>query len=488
MTQAADLAVAPSAAPAQRTPELVALVATTVVAAALRFAFLGQQSFWFDEAVTVQLIEKSFTGMLATLPESESTPPLYYTLAWTWSRLFGDGEVGLRSLSAVFGTATVPAAYAAARVLVSHRAALAVAALVTCSPLLVWYSQEARAYALLVFLSALSILALASALMRPSARAFGTWAAVAALALASHYFAIFLIGAEAAALVLVHRRRRAAWGALGFVGAAGGALLPLALYQEGGGRTEWIAARPIRGRITETARQFVTGEWAGPHGLGATAGLVAAGLAAAGVIWLTTGRERRGALLAIALAGAALVAPLALAPIDDKFFYRNVLPAWVPLAIAGAAVLTSRRALRVGLVALGATCAIQLGSLAIVLNRPMLQRDDWRAATTALGPSERERVILTYPSYARVAVEAYRPGAHAMPRAGADVREIVTLAIGRRPHDLVPRGFELVEQRRIQKIVLLRYRARVPRALTRAQFTSGGAFGASDVLLDSPVR
>jgi hypothetical protein len=74
-----------------------------------------------------------------------------------------------------------------------------------------------------------------------------------------------------------------------------------------------------------------------------------------------------------------------------------------------------------------------------------------------------------------------------MPRTGASVREIVTLALGRWP-EVVPPGFARVEERKIQKIVLARYRARAPRALRRAQFTSGGAFGASDVLLDSPAR
>jgi hypothetical protein len=52
LTQAVDLAGAPSAAPARWTPDLVALVATTVVAAALRFAFLDQQS-WSRYATAV---------------------------------------------------------------------------------------------------------------------------------------------------------------------------------------------------------------------------------------------------------------------------------------------------------------------------------------------------------------------------------------------------------------------------------------------------
>ena len=39
---------------------------------------------------------------------TESTPPLYYCMAWVWARIFGYGETGLRSLSAVAGVLTVP--------------------------------------------------------------------------------------------------------------------------------------------------------------------------------------------------------------------------------------------------------------------------------------------------------------------------------------------------------------------------------------------
>ena len=38
--------------------------------------------------------------------------PLFYAVAWLWVKLFGTGEVGLRSLSALCGTAFVPVAYA----------------------------------------------------------------------------------------------------------------------------------------------------------------------------------------------------------------------------------------------------------------------------------------------------------------------------------------------------------------------------------------
>ena len=50
-----------------------------------------------------------------------------------------------------------PLTAAIARRLGGRRAALAAAALAASSPLLIWYSQEARAYALLVALCALSV-------------------------------------------------------------------------------------------------------------------------------------------------------------------------------------------------------------------------------------------------------------------------------------------------------------------------------------------
>jgi mannosyltransferase len=453
------------------------------VAAALRFGFLDQQSYWFDEAVTVQLVHKSLPDMLSALPHTESTPPLYYVLAWGWSRIFGSGEVGLRSLSALLGTATVPVSFAVGRLFVSRRAGLFAAAVVASSPLLVWYSQEARSYALLGFLSALSALAFERARRRPTSRALALWTVVASLALATHYFAVFFIGAEAAWLVVV-LRCRGALAAAGITAAVGGALLPLALHQEGSGQTWWIGAQPISNRVRTTVTQFVTGEYAPPHHAAAAVALAAVGLVAAGLVWLTEARARRAVVLLV-LGGIAVIAPLALAPTRlDKFFYRNLVGAWVLLAIGVAAVLASWRARRVGLMLAMAACAIELGSLAVVLARPSLQRDDWRTATRALGSSAGPLAIITDPSYERVAIELYRPDVRAMPAAGAEVREIVFLGLARLPLDFQPPpGFAPVRERRIQHISLVRFRASSPQLVTPAEVASRTAFASSGVLL-----
>src|SRR3954447_20552431 len=178
-------------------------------AAALRFSTLGVQSFWHDEAVTVgRVLHPGLGATLREIPSSEATPPLYYVLAWLWSKLFGTSEAGIRSLSALFGTATVPVAYAIGARLVSRRAGVLAAMAVAVSPLMVWYSQEARAYALLVLTSALTIWLFACALQEPERRRrLGWWAVAASLALLSHYFAAFVVIPEAAWLLWRVRKR-----------------------------------------------------------------------------------------------------------------------------------------------------------------------------------------------------------------------------------------------------------------------------------------
>ena len=55
----------------------------------------------------MHLVRLGLGPMLRTIPRTESTPPLYYVLAWVWTHVFGSGEFGLRSLSALAGAGTV---------------------------------------------------------------------------------------------------------------------------------------------------------------------------------------------------------------------------------------------------------------------------------------------------------------------------------------------------------------------------------------------
>src|SRR3954451_10432361 len=129
------------------------LGAIALAGAALRFATLSTQSFWLDEAIAINSARLDLCGMIASLGGTERTPPFYFLLLDGWMRVFGDSEAAVRSLSAVVGTATIVVAFEIGRRLATARAGLVLAALVAFNPLLVWFSQEARPYMLLVLLS-----------------------------------------------------------------------------------------------------------------------------------------------------------------------------------------------------------------------------------------------------------------------------------------------------------------------------------------------
>jgi len=372
------------------------LAALTAAGAALRFSTLRVQSFWLDEAVTHQLVTRTLRGMLSAIPHSESTPPLYYLAAWVWVRVFGAGEAGLRSLSALIGTATIVLLALIARRLAGNRAALAAAALAAANPLLIWYSQEARAYALLVALCALTLWCL----LREDWRG---WALAAALALATHYFAVFIVVPELGWLVWRHARdsRRAAWSA-GAVVVAGAALAPLAIVQDGGQRAAFISASALRTRIVQVPKQFLIG-YATPHAtvLTALAGVLAVAL---GVALLRALRSSDRALLALAAFALGVPVVLALAG-ADYLITRNLIAAMVPLVVLAAVAATRSRA---GLALVAGLCAVGVVAFAGVEGNPLYQRDDWRGVAQALGPATNGiRAVVLNPASGTPALEVY---------------------------------------------------------------------------------
>src|SRR5262249_37433352 len=147
----------------------------------------------------------SFGHMLHEVRVSESNPPLYYVLAWGWARAFGRGEVELRFLSALFGMLAVGVGYLIGRELASRRVGLALAALMAFNPMLIWYSQEARSYSLLVLFCALSLWFFVRALKWERGSDLAWWALASALALCSHYFAFFAVAIEAVWLAIALR-------------------------------------------------------------------------------------------------------------------------------------------------------------------------------------------------------------------------------------------------------------------------------------------
>jgi 4-amino-4-deoxy-L-arabinose transferase-like glycosyltransferase len=184
----------------------LAVVCLTALAFALRLAGIDQSLFG-DELWTYAIVtQDGVWGVISDVHGSAITPPLHYVLAWLGVQL-GDPTIWVRVPSLVLGTATVPVIYLLGRRTFGRAAGLLAAAMITLSPFAIFYSTEARAYATMVFLVALSTLALLYALERAGRLWWVVYAASACAALYAHYSAVFVVGGQTAWAFWAYRER-----------------------------------------------------------------------------------------------------------------------------------------------------------------------------------------------------------------------------------------------------------------------------------------
>jgi mannosyltransferase len=488
----------PAAVPARAATRIARwwpLAAILAGAAVLRLATIDLQSFWYDEAFTpVHVLHPSLGATLSSMVHSENSPPVWYLIAWLDVRLFGDGEVALRLPSALAGIATVGLAWAIGRELAGRRCAFVCSLLVACSPLFVWYSQEARVYALFAFTSALAMLCCLRARREPTPGRMAAFALSGALALATHYFAAFLLAGMALWLLRDRAARRRALAACAAIALAGVALLPLVVAQHGHG-TQWIGRWALSSRLQAAVQYYFTGYSGAPLGHGIEL-LVALPLLA-GIALALRPRDQRGgdspphaqagvapgargrdedvlgvAAPALLFAASGVLLPLALALAGaDYLAPRNLLAAMVPVTAAVAVALTSRRAARAG-VALAVAGAIALLAISIDVNlSPRLQRGNWRGLAHALGHGGPTRA-LTSVELGSAPLEYYLPGLRNLPRGAAvaadEIVETGYAPLRRGARRRPALGFTLVRRLDVNGLIAYTFRAPSARAVTEA--------------------
>ncbi len=453
------------------------LAGLMALGATLRFTRLGHQSLGHDEAVTVGQILKPSLGATfhALLNSGEHTPYLYYGLASLWTHVAGAGAAGVRSLSAVFGVLTIPAAFAAARAAVSERAGLIAAALVAVDPFLVYYSQEARSYALFALLVACSLWAFASALRGPSTRALAGWAIASALMLYTHYFAILPVAVEAAWLIAIIRPRRRALIALAVPVAAGISLLPLLLHQKSGAS---IDETTLARQLPTVLVQFALGQSLSIRGVYTATPLLGSLVFIAAVLmsWLAW-RRRLRPLFAVATVGLltllmALATGVFGAHVFSARYCISVLIALLVL-LAGVLSLTRPRGLGIWVTASLFACGLAMSVALAFL--PALQRPDYRDADALLGGlPQGPRALVISPGgddptlYYRA---AERP--RLWPSTATPIDEIAVLAADDAPPaSSPPPGFTVFEVRETGTVRVTLLRAAAPQTLSRSELSA----------------
>src|SRR5438874_3207450 len=311
---------------------------TLIVAAALavRLYDLTGRSLWLDEVRTSFFATLPTPGDVVTRAEDlVNQMPLYFLAVWALHP-FGIGELELRLPAAIAGTLAVAAEFLLARRLFGLRVAAVSSILMAVAPYAVWFSQEARAYALFMLLTTLQMYFAYRCVKAGPLRDWAGLAIFTILNLYTHYFALAATGAAAAYIaVFLARDMVPVLGARLSV-AIGGLVAALAA-------TAFALRRPYLGQAYAELGRLR----AALHG--GTLVMFAAGIAVMviGGYWLLrrrssariTGRVSAG-LLAVLV--ALFLAAVAIAPAATS----SGLPAWLSGALVVLAAAVAVAALR----------------------------------------------------------------------------------------------------------------------------------------------
>lgn len=402
------------------------LLALLLLATGLRFYGLTAQSFWNDEGNTARLVERPLS-LIIEGAAGDIHPPGYYLLLHGWRALAGESEFALRGFSALCGVLTVAITASAARCAGGRWAAIGAALFVAVHPLAVYYSQEARMYALLGLVSVLTLWTASRPISTSPARWIARLTLCIALGLYTQYAYILALASLNAAFGLlglldfVRGRRR--WRTLGVwivAHALAGVLFapwaPIAL-RASSWRPPDLAAEAAGPSLARTLAAGVTlprdalpwWMWGAPLGVLLLWALAVVAESLAAPRGSLDPRPLNEALAAVSMAllPALLIAGLGLyRPAYLKFLMMSVGPLGVTLALP----LRNDRWRWMGLGLLLALLPTQIVALHHLYTDPAYARDDYRGIAARISEMARpeDAVLLSAPNQWEVFTYYYR--------------------------------------------------------------------------------
>jgi uncharacterized membrane protein len=120
----------------------------------IRLYHLDFLPLWRDETFSVNVASKDINGLVDTAIR-DTQPPLHLFLLHYWMKIFTNSEFSVRFLSLIFGMIAVLFVYLIAKNYFKSKKYIALTlCFAAISPVFVYYSQEARAYSMLMAFSA----------------------------------------------------------------------------------------------------------------------------------------------------------------------------------------------------------------------------------------------------------------------------------------------------------------------------------------------
>jgi mannosyltransferase len=374
---------------------MLIVAALMAIGVALRLA-VAQQSLFADELSTHYMVAGRGLGdvISAVGTDAEITPPLYFVASWLTTQVELNAQM-LRAPSLLAGAVAIPLVYLLGLRTVGRRAALVAAALTAFSPFMVFYSSEARGYALMVTLVLGSTLALLAAIDSRRALWWVAYAACACAAVYTHYTAVFALAGQLLWALWAHPEARKPALAASFAAAVAfvpwlsglrgdldsttteilSALQPFELHWVRISLTHWAIGHPFAGEGT---------------GLRDLPGLPALVLFALALLIALAGAlrpplppvDRRAALVVVLALSVPVGEAIASALGSNLFGTRNLAASWPAYALCLAALLLAAGP-RLG----AAAAALALAAFAIGAAKMVdadFQRHDYDGVAAAI--------------------------------------------------------------------------------------------------------
>lgn len=326
-------------------------LAISLLAFALRVFRLDGQSLWADEGASAFMTHRSVSEIIVAAA-GDIHPPLYYLMLTAWTKVAGQSEFAMRYLSVIAGLLVVALCFRLGRLLLDRTTASAGAFFTAASPLLIYYSQEARMYEQMAALGTgaivMSISAWQSAAGRDDedVRSRSRWldlvaAPVFALAVLSQYFGVTAMIAASLLFVLFHPNPFRQWRAwLRWAGVQIAAIvmvLPWLLYASNQLKSWSVDTEPLSAGefLLRTVRTFSFG-YAWDQTVTDKTTLLLAALFAISALWPLVTRSARFAAIRgwVATLIIAVTPPLTLflvainRPVYNPKFLLIALPAF----------------------------------------------------------------------------------------------------------------------------------------------------------------
>jgi len=413
-----------------RTAGALAVVLPSALAAGLSFYRLGTRSIWIDESASISIASQHGAALGAAMAHDGGNMLVYYALLHVLIGAFGNGILVIRTPSAIATAFTVAIVSLLTKRFFGTAVGAAAALLSAVSLPLVFWGQDARAYAIMTALVAASFLAFVALVDREATTSPNKWAFVAyvvatTLAMYMSFIAVLVVPAQLLSLVCHRRRLRPVAFALALSALC---CIPLAVLAtgRGAGQLFWVP-RPDLSGLNAVLEELTSAGLQPQFALTATSyallalSLVLLATAVVGAVRALSRRDDERSAFALVLLVGWLVLPFLLALVESEigqsvFVPRNLLislpPAGILLALVAFRLADGHRSRP------GSNTASRLGWLVVVgfVGLRALQLapsygispEDWHSAVAHVLASDKPGdCVAFYPSDGRMAFEYY---------------------------------------------------------------------------------